>query len=772
VLPLGAMLKRLRDASGLTQEELADRAGVSARTISDVERGLRSSMYRDTAERLAGALALDGAALAEFIAAARGRGRGGSGRPEPIPPVPPSPLIGRSRELESLLALVGDPAVRLVTVTGPGGIGKTRLALECTIVARKGFVDGAAFVPLASVHDSDLFASTVATALGVRTIDGQPIDALVAHLRGRHTLLVLDTFEHIVAAAGDVATLLASCPGLTVLATSREALRLRAEHEMPIPPLELPEGDSTDLEGFGATSLFLDRALLASPELPVTPESAAIVSAICVRLQGVPLAIELAAARLRHLTLPVLRDQLDRSLDVLTGGSRDLPDRQRTMRHTVAWSYDLLDTGERSLFRALSIFRGGWTLDGARAVWADEDPLEPLSGLIDKSLVGRPRGGDAETRYRMLDVIREFAEERRQAEGETAALGERHAAHLLELAERAEAQFGAHSESEWMVRLDDDRDDLRAALAWALDHDRPDVAQRLGGALWQYWRARGDLAEGSSWLDRALAIDHDPTRSTRGKALWGAAWLAFQSGDQQAAGRLSVEFLAFARRRRDPLDTRNALTIRGMVALAERHAREAVVSFRECVAISRTLDRGWLIATSVLNLGLGLLHMGDASEAEAHLEEAIGLYLELGDRRFAERARAYLAVALAIGDRPDEARAAGVEALRRFHVMDDAAGTAEAFEALAAVDALSTPLLGAYEAAAAQRLRERIGNRQMPFDARLMDKRLRLGRRTVDERQWRSATADGSDADLDAAVGYAAGPARAGTRARRENLEG
>jgi predicted ATPase/transcriptional regulator with XRE-family HTH domain len=528
---LSALLRRHRRSVGLTQEELAERAGISSRTISDVERGLRIAVYRDTAARLAEALGLADEQMGEFLAVARGRARtrrdglwsaeAESGTAGTRLPAQVTRLIGRERELIVLVGALKDPARRLVTLTGPGGIGKTRLAVDAAVMAQADFADGLFFVSLAAGDVASVLPMIV-RALGITRAREPLMDAVVERVGRKGCLLVLDTFEHVLEAAPLIADLLARCPRVKVLATSRELLHLRGEHEFPVPTLGVPPDTRLvpeQLMRYPATVLFVERARAAKPDLVIDAGAAQAIAEISRRLNGLPLAIELAAARVRHLPLLALQKHLHHRLELLTGGPRDLPRRQQTMRQTVGWSYELLASSEQSLFRCLSVFAGESTVEAARSACRSDAGLnevfEVMSALVDKSLLLVREYPSGQTRYAMLDVVREYAAERLQELGEADNALRRHAEYFQTVAEAAEREFGTASQQTWFDRLDADHEDLRAGLRWAIEKRDADLALRLAGALWQFWRSHGDYAEGRMWLRAALALLTGNTRRAR-----------------------------------------------------------------------------------------------------------------------------------------------------------------------------------------------------------------------------------------------------------------
>ena len=432
-------------------------------------------------------------------------------------PSPLTPLLGREREIAVVADLLRRDDVRLVTLTGPGGVGKTRLAVQVAHELEEALPDGATFVALAPLVDPGLVPSVVADALGLREAGDRPlVEHLTAFLRPKELLLVLDNLEHLLTAAPLVTRLLAACPGLTVLATSRELLRVAGEHAFLVPPLALPATAPgvapEELAAAGAVRLFVERARAATVDFALTEANAAAVVAICRALDGLPLAIELAAARANVLSPAAMLARMERRLPLLTGGARDQPARLRTMRATVAWSHDLLLPEEQALFRRLAVFAGGFDLDAAQtaANAADElfsDVLDGVVSLVDKSLLRRVGGPGDGPRFGMLATIREFGLERLAESGEEGAVRAAHAAHFRALAQRAEPALKGPDQRAWVDRLEREHDDLRGALRWFLGEGDAESALRVSGLLGYFWWIRGSLLEGRGWLGEALALD-------------------------------------------------------------------------------------------------------------------------------------------------------------------------------------------------------------------------------------------------------------------------
>ena len=468
-------------------------------------------------------------------------------------PLQPTPLIGREKEVSEVCDLLRHDETRLLTLTGPGGTGKTRLALQAAADLLDDFPDGTFFAPLATLTEAELFLPAVAETLGVREIGEQPLaETLKDYLRERRMLLLLDNFEQVLGAAPTVTELLAGAPGLKVLATSRAPLGLYGEHEFPVPPLTLPDLERPPplerLTQYEAVGLFLERARALKPDFTITNESAPAVAEICVRLDGLPLAIELAAARIKMLPPRAMLQRLTSRLKLLTGGARDLPERQRTLRATIEWSFALLDQGEQLLFARLAVFSGGRTLEAIEAICDSEGDLgveafDGISSLLDKSLLRQEEGPDGEPRFVMLETVHEFTREKLQGSGEAEEIRRAHAEYFLILAEEADPELRGPHQLEWLERLEAEHENMRAALSWASERKEVEVALRLGGALGWFWSMRGYQSEGRRWLEEALAMDGRVSSEVRAMALAGAGWLAENQGDLDRAKEASEEGL-------------------------------------------------------------------------------------------------------------------------------------------------------------------------------------------------------------------------------------
>jgi len=552
-----------------------------------------------------------------------------SDAPPRILPVAPTPLIGRQGEINALRGLLSQDDVRLVTLTGPGGTGKTRLSLKIAVDLIDQYRDGVFLAELAPISDWTLVITTIARALGVEEVTGRPIlDLLVARLRERRLLLVLDNFEQVLPAATAIDELLARCSCMSVLVTSRAPLQLRSEHEFPVPPLALPVSEhqvtASSVLDFGAVALFVERAQAINPSFAVTPTNARAIAEICARLDGLPLAIELAAARTRLLSPEALLARLGHGLNLLTGGRRDLPARQQTLRSAIAWSYDLLSEAEQRLFRRLSVFVGGFTLEAAEAVArADGDPgldvLDGVEALVANNLVRVDRAVAGEPRFGLLETIREFGLERLDASGEEAATRGQHLAWFIDLSDRFLKDVGGPTYGDWLIRLDAELDNLRAALHWSEDPSSDsELGLRLAGALRDYWSIRGMHREGRAWVGRLLARSSARTEA-RAAALGATGYLAVRQNDYPAASAALEESLAI---RRELGNLRLVARTLSHLALVPHHLREyerARALLDKSLSIFRELD-------SEREYGLTLRFQADLIFDSATYPEAVAAY--------------------------------------------------------------------------------------------------------------------------------------------------
>jgi predicted ATPase/DNA-binding CsgD family transcriptional regulator len=540
-------------------------------------------------------------------------------------------MIGRRREIAAVRELVLLPSVRLLTLTGPSGVGKTRLAAHAALELDTGF-DAAGYVPLASIGDARLVAVTIARALGIGASDETVEEALREFLYPRRVLLLLDNLEHLLACGPFLAELLVECPGLTALATSRARLGISGERVIDVPPMSLPgPGDRADrLAGFDAVRLFVERSHEVRPDLVFGDDVLPRVAEICRRLDGLPLAIELAAARTTMLGPAALLARLTRRLPMLTGGARDLPERLRTMRASLAWSYDLLTADEQALLRRLAVFAGGCSLPALEAVAPAAADL--ASGLLDQSLLRRAAETD-EPRYTMLETIREYATEALIAAGEEESARRDHAAYFHRMAVDAEAGLRGPDQQRQRDALESELDNLRAALAWTLrDGAAPDDADRgleLVAALWYFWFQRGLVDEGRGWLARALASSTATGRG-RTQALLGAGTLAWRQGDSDAARAHLDEAVVLGRRRSDQASLAEALHVLGHVTFDQREYSAASGLFAESLDAYRRAGDTVGGLPLVGDLGLVAYHEGDYATAESTLRESLALYREHG----------------------------------------------------------------------------------------------------------------------------------------------
>jgi predicted ATPase/class 3 adenylate cyclase len=556
-------------------------------------------------------------------------------------PVQLTGFVGRERELAHARMLLQREEIRLLTLTGPGGTGKTRLAVRAAAEVRESFPDGVIFVELGSVNDPRLVVATIAQAMGVRETAGQSmLESLAQYADDRRLLLILDNFEQVLAAAPLIADLLAACLRLKALVTSRGALHVSGEHVYSVPPLSLPDQDvdgraSYDIASSDAVTLFVQRAQAASSSFAVTDANTPVFAEICRRLDGLPLAIELAAARIRLLSPQALLTRLERRLQLLKGGARELPARQQTLRATIDWSYALLEAGEQTLFARLAAFAGGCTLEAAEAVCDLDDGLDVLAGLdglVDKNLLQPRDGPSGDSRVVLLETIREYALERLVERGEADAAARRHADYYLSFAEQVEPELLGPRQGAWYERLEADLNNLRAALAWSRVHQEVEATARLAASVLPFWISRSHANEGLRWLDTALEHRNRLSSPTLAKVLFAKGNLLLELGaDHRQANTLLEESLAQFQELGDITWTVRAVSLLGWAASRAGDLDRSVALREQAVALARDEADEWNLAMALGNLGGSLWKVGDYARARAALEESLLLYRALGE---------------------------------------------------------------------------------------------------------------------------------------------
>ena len=772
----GDQLRRLREAARQTQEELAERAGLSRDAVSALERGHRRHPQLHTVRALAIALGLSDEQAESLRASIPKRSGPRSSPVADLPPaalpVPATRLVGRQREMVEIRRLFDDGA-RLVTLTGPGGVGKTRLALELAAHLKSSFAGGVAFVSLAAVQDPALVLPMIAESLGVRGTGSRTLAQQLDHvLRDRRVLLVLDNFEHLTEAVMPVAELLATYPGLAVLATSRENLRLLSEREYQVPPLAAPVAGRQSGLAVVATSdavaLFVQRAQVARPDFALTAANAAAVAEICRRLDGLPLAIELAAARMKVLTAEALLARLGSGLHLLVGGPRDQAVRLQSMRAAIAWSYDLLDSGEQALFRCLSVFADSFTLHAgeavARAVLGQDDArpapvlpiLDTIASLVDKSLLSRIATGNGELRFGMLETIREFGQEQLAAAGEAAAARDAHAACFLDLAERAWPTFRRRTGHEvWLERLEVERGNLRSALRWLAERKNETAVLQLAGALYWFWYIRGPISEGRAWLERALSCPA-PSTIARVRALVGAGQLAHFQGDDDRAVAWLESALALSSELGDAWWHALALGVMATVAEDRGDYDQAEARFGEARALYETMDDPANLAMSLLHLGIVAWGKSDGGRAAELWTTSMELQRTVGDRWGLSISLAYLG--LLATERGDLSRAAALhrESLQmrwESETWEDVAGSLADVATLAAAAGREEEAARLF--AAADTLLEELGRVQKLPERGMYEQARARVRSAMGEQAYAAAFAAGRGVPLDEAVAAA-----------------
>ncbi len=687
-------------------------------------------------------------------------------------PVELSSFVGREREVSEVKRLLGE--ARLLTLTGPGGCGKSRLAMAVAFEAVAGFEDGAWWVGLAPLSDPDLVPQVVAAELRASETPGRtPIQALIEHLESKRVLLIIDNCEHLIEACAElVNTLLRSCPGLKILATSREALGIAGESAWLVPSLSMPDPEHPpafeDLTNYEAVRLFVERAKAVASGFDLTEKNAPTVARLCQRVEGIPLAIELAAARVRALSVEQIDARLEDSLTLLAGRDRTAPARQRTLRGALDWSFGLLSELERPLFGRMSVFAGGWTLEAAEVVGdgdgiEEDEILDLLTRLVDKSLVAAEAGMEGGVRYRMLEPLRQYGLERLKESGEAERVHGRHARHFLALAEEAESEL--REQEAWLERLEREHANFRAALSWALgpedprSEERVEVGLRLATALAQarFWNAYGP-SEGRRWLERVLARSGASRTSVHAKALNQAGWLAIFQGDYEQAVALLEEGMALFKGLEDKTGVATSLAHLGQLSLHGGDRERTKTLNREAEALRWGLADRQAIGFLLIFMAMAALDEGDHERAVALIEESMALNRELGDLRGTAMCLTLLGV-IAL-ERGDAERAAALyeEDMLILRGLRDKTGTAYGLRGVAGAAALrGEPARAAKLWGAEEALRESIGQPLSHHDRHHPDYEnlVAITRSQLAEEAWETAWSEGRAMTPEEATEYA-----------------
>jgi predicted ATPase/transcriptional regulator with XRE-family HTH domain len=661
-------IRSFRLRAGLSQEELAERAGVSARAVSDMERGLRKSPRPETLRLLAEALALDADERSQFFVAAHSEpegiartsprdttGRSGKSTANLLAsrplPRPLDALIGREHDVEAIVSLLESDQARLITLTGPGGVGKTRLALALASRIAGEFPDGVVFVELGPLTDAGQVLPAIAGSVGLRDVGDRPLlDVLTGVLTGRRILLVLDNFEHVMPAASAVAALVRECPHLRVVVTSREPLRVRGERETPVAPLPVPRTDREatleDLQANPSVALFASRAAEVRPDFTLTDTNAAQIVEVCRQLDGLPLAIELAAARVRLLSPAALLERLEQRLGLLTEGARDAPDRQQTLRATIAWSYDLLSPTEQIFFRRMSVFVNGFTLEGAAAVagMSVSDVFDIVTSLVEKNLLNASQTPEGETRFWMLESMRAFGFDRLEAHGEVAVARQAHLEYVL-------AMTGALADDglalwwlaeHWIEQIDTELGNIRSAMAWAKLRDDGESLLRIATVIGGYWIDRPYPDEAISLFEAGLSNAPSASARVQVAGWFYAGILAGSSGDHQAAMEYAEAARSIAATSREPDLLAIVDCLMGLLWEMADDCKRSAQSYRAAIAAFDGAEGVYWYYMALAELGDRLLVCGDPEEAEPLLARAEAGYRAIGSRS---------SVAMVIGQR-------------------------------------------------------------------------------------------------------------------------